>query len=50
MVVLRLRKKGLAAVRHVVIGVMNHLNKEPLAWHLWIVDERCIRIDQVCQG
>ena len=50
LVVLRLRKKGRAAVRHVVTRVMDHLNKEPLAGRLWIVDEHRIRIHHVGQG
>ena len=47
LIVLRLRKKGRAAVRRVVTRVMDHLNKEPLVGRLWIVDERRIRIHHV---
>jgi len=50
LVVLRLRKKGRAAIRHVVTRVMDHLNKEPLAGRLWIVDEHRIRIHHAGQG
>lgn len=50
LIVLRLRKKGRAAVRHVVTRVMDHLNKEPLAGRLWIVDEHRIRIHRVGEG
>ena len=50
LVVLRLRNKGRAAVRHVVTRVMDHLNKEPLAGCLWIVDEHRIRIHRVGEG
>jgi len=50
LIVLRLRKRGRTAVRHVVTRVMGHLNKEPLAGRLWIVDEHRIRIHHVSEG
>jgi len=50
LIILRLRKKGRAAVRHVVTRVVEHLNKEPLAGFLWIVDEHRIRIHHVGEG
>jgi predicted nuclease of predicted toxin-antitoxin system len=50
LIVLRLRKKGRAAVRRIVTRVMDHLNKEPLAGRLWIVDEHRIRIHRVGEG
>ena len=50
LIVLRLHKKSRAAVRHVVTRVMDHLNKEPLAGRLWIVDEHRIRIHRVGEG
>jgi predicted nuclease of predicted toxin-antitoxin system len=50
LIVLRLRKKGRAAVRHVVTRVMDHLNRDPLAGRLWIVDEHRIRIHRVGEG
>lgn len=50
LIVLRLRKKGRAAVRRVVTRVMDHLNKEPLEGRLWIVDEHRIRIHRVGEG
>lgn len=50
LIVLRLRLKGRAAVRHVVTRVMDHLNKEPLVGRLWIVDEHRIRIHRVDEG
>ena len=47
LIVLRLRKKGRGAVRRVVTRITDHLNKEPLAGRLWIVDEHRIRIHRV---
>ncbi len=50
LIVLRLRKRGRTAVHRVVTRVMDHLNKEPLAGRLWIVDEHRIRIHHVGEG
>ena len=50
LIVLRLRKKSRAAVRRVATRVTDHLNKEPLAGRLWIVDEHRIRIHRVGEG
>ena len=50
MIVLRLRKKGRTAVRRIVTRVINHLNKEPLAGRLWVVDEHRIRIYRVAEN
>ena len=50
LIVLRLRNRGQTAVRRVVTRVMNHLDKEPLAGRLWIVDEHRIRIHHVGEG
>jgi predicted nuclease of predicted toxin-antitoxin system len=47
LIVLRLRNRGRTALRRVVTRVMDHLNKEPLAGRLWIVDEHRIRIHHV---
>ena len=50
LIVLRLRSRGRAAVRRIVTRVTDHLNKEPLAGRLWIVDEHRIRIHRVGEG
>ncbi len=50
LIVLRLRSRGRAAVRRMVTRVTDHLNKEPLAGRLWIVDEHRIRIHRVGEG
>jgi len=47
LIVLRLRAKGRAAVRNVFQRVVAHLNQEPIAGLLWIVDEQRIRIHRV---
>jgi predicted nuclease of predicted toxin-antitoxin system len=45
--VLRLRAKGRASVRNVFERVVAHMNQEPIAGRLWIVDEQRIRIHRV---
>ena len=49
LIVLRLRKKSRTAVRRVVTRVIDHLDKEPLAGRLWVVDEHRIRIHRVSE-
>ena len=47
LIVLRLRSKGRAAVESVFRHVIAHLDQEPIAGRLWIVDEHRIRIHRV---
>jgi predicted nuclease of predicted toxin-antitoxin system len=47
LIVLRLRAKGRASVRNVFERVLAHMNQEPIAGRLWIVDELRIRIHRV---
>jgi predicted nuclease of predicted toxin-antitoxin system len=47
LIVLRLRAKGRASVRNVFERVVAHMNQEPIAGRLWIVDEQRIRIHRV---
>lgn len=47
LIVMRLRSKGRASVRIVLTQVLNHLETEPIAGRLWIVDEQRIRIHRV---
>ena len=49
LIVLRLRKKSRSAVRRIVTRVIDHLDKEPLAGRLWVVDEHRIRIHRVSE-
>jgi len=49
LIVLRLRKKSRSAVRRIVTRVLDHLDKEPLAGRLWVVDEHRIRIHRVSE-
>ncbi len=50
LIVLRLRTKGRSAVRRVISRVIDHLDKEPLAGRLWMVDEHRIRIHRVSES
>jgi predicted nuclease of predicted toxin-antitoxin system len=50
LIVLRLRKKSRSAVCRVVTRVIDHLDKEPLAGRLWMVDEHRIRIHRVSES
>jgi predicted nuclease of predicted toxin-antitoxin system len=47
LIVLRLRSKGRAAVRNVFLRAIAHLDQEPIAGRLWIVDEHRIRIHRL---
>ena len=47
LIVLRLRSKGRSAVRSLFHRVISHLDQEPIAGRLWIVDEQRIRIHRV---
>ncbi len=47
LIVLRLRTKGRIAVETVFRRVIAHLDQEPIAGQLWIVDEQRIRIHRV---
>jgi predicted nuclease of predicted toxin-antitoxin system len=47
LIVLRLRAKGRKAVRKVLGQVLNHLDVEPVAGRLWIVDEQRIRVHRL---
>jgi predicted nuclease of predicted toxin-antitoxin system len=47
LIVLRLRSKGRTSVLRVVTQVLAHLNTEPIAGRLWIVDAQRIRIHRV---
>jgi predicted nuclease of predicted toxin-antitoxin system len=47
LIVLRLRFRGRAAVENVFRRVLSHLEREPIAGRLWIVDESRIRIHRV---
>jgi predicted nuclease of predicted toxin-antitoxin system len=47
LIVLRLRAKGRKAVRKVLGQVLSHLDVEPVAGRLWIVDERRIRVHRL---
>ena len=47
LIVMRLRSKGRASVRIVLAQVLNHLETEPIAGRLWIVDEQRLRIHRV---
>ena len=47
LIVLRLRTKGRIAVESVFRRVIAHLDQEPIAGRLWIVDEQRIRIHRV---
>ena len=49
LIVLRVRKKSRSAVRRVITRVIDHLDKEPLAGRLWVVDEHRIRIHRVSE-
>jgi len=49
LIVLRLRRKSRSVVRRIVNRVIDHLDKEPLAGRLWIVDEHRIRIHLVSE-
>jgi hypothetical protein len=43
------RKKSRSAVRRIVTRLIDHLDKEPLAGRLWVVDEHRIRIHGVSE-
>jgi predicted nuclease of predicted toxin-antitoxin system len=47
LIVLRLRAKGRKAVRRVLGKVLIHLDIEPVAGRLWIVDDQRIRIHRL---
>ncbi len=47
LIVLRLRTKGRTAVESVFRRVISHLDQQPIAGRLWIVDEQRIRIHRV---
>lgn len=47
LIVLRLRSQGRTAVEKVFQRVLSHLDQEPVAGRLWIVDEHRIRIHRV---
>lgn len=49
LIVLRLRKKSRSAIRRVVARVIEHVDKEPLAGRLWVVDEHRIRIHGISE-
>jgi predicted nuclease of predicted toxin-antitoxin system len=49
LIVLRVRKKSRSVVRRVITRVIDHLDKEPLAGRLWVVDEHRIRIHRVSE-